>query len=83
MYDTTLWWIALGAGAVVLVVVLILLSLLYGAVRGIAPKVESLVDVGGRVAGNTTKINDLLTTAAVLSQIKEEALIHDEYLSRQ
>ncbi|MGI8593160.1 MAG: hypothetical protein ACR2ML_02130 [Solirubrobacteraceae bacterium] len=81
--NTTLWGVTLGIGAVVLLIVLALLSLLYSLVRGIDTGVASLIDVGGAVGANTAKINDLTTTALVLNQIKEEALIHDAYLSRQ
>ncbi len=83
MPDTGLWVIALVLGAVVLIVVAALLFLLYRSVQGIESEAESLVGIGERVAANTTKINDLLTTASVLRQIKEEVLIHEEHLSRQ
>jgi hypothetical protein len=41
------------------------------------------VDGGDQVARNTAKIDDLLTTAAVLNAIKKEVLIHERYLARQ
>ena len=82
--DNATWWgIALGVGAVVLLVVLVLLLALYRNVRTIDSEVATLVDVGGGVAADTTKIRDLLTTAAVLKQIRREALIHYRYFARQ
>lgn len=83
MDNTTLWVIALVAGAVVLLVVLALLLLLYRNVRAIETAVADLDDVGEGVARNTMKIRELLTTAAVLKQIKTEVRIHDRFLSSQ
>lgn len=78
---TDIWVGALVGGAVVLVAVIGLLTLLYVLVRGIDQAVASLLDPGGDVRANTAKINDLLTTARVLNEIKEEALLHDELLA--
>ena len=78
---TGFWVATLVGGAVVLVAVIGLLTALYIFVRGIDESVASLVEPGGAVKANTAKINDLLTTAGVLNAIKEEALIHDEFLA--
>lgn len=79
--NTDIWVGALVGGAVVLVAVIGLLTLLYVLVRGIDQAVASLLDPGADVRANTAKINDLLTTARVLNEIKEEALMHDELLA--
>jgi len=79
--NTDIWVGALVGGAVVLVAVIGLLTLLYIFVRGIDQAVASLLDPGADVRANTAKINDLLTTARVLNEIKEEALMHDELLA--
>jgi len=81
--DTSVWWVALALGAVVLVVVAALLAFLYRQVCAIESGVTPLVGAGEGVVANTAKIRDLLTTAAVLNQIKAEAVVHDDYLSRQ
>jgi len=81
--DTTLWGVALIIGVVVLLVALALLSLLYRTVVTIDSDLDSLVDVGGQVGGNTTRINDLLTTAGVLKGIEQEVLIHEWYLAQK
>jgi len=81
--NTTLWGVSLGIGAVVLLAVILLLGLLYRVVRTIDSDLSSLVDGGDQVAHNTAKIDDLLTTAAVLNAIKKEVLIHERYLASQ
>lgn len=83
MDDISLWWIALGGGLVVLLAVFALLSMLYRSVRKVESAVTPLVEIGGSVGANTAKIRDLLTTAWVLNQIRDEALVHDEFLSSQ
>lgn len=78
------YWIAtLLGGAVVLVVVVALLTMLYAMVRRIDDAVSALVEPGRAARVNTAKINDLLTTAHVLDEIKEEALIHDNFLAKR
>jgi len=54
---------------------------LYRSVCKVESAVLPLVEIGGGVAANTTKIRDLLTTAWVVNQIRDEALVHDEFLS--
>ena len=78
---TDIWVGALIGGAVVLVAVIGLLTLLYVLVGRVDQAVASLIEPAGDVRGNTTKINDLLTTARVLNEIKEEGLVHDEFLA--
>jgi hypothetical protein len=77
------WLVALGMGAVVLLVVIALLTLLLRLVRDIDSGVESLTATAGEVAGNTAAIMELPKTAAVVRDIREEALLHDEFLRAQ
>jgi hypothetical protein len=77
----TMWWIAVGIGAVVLFVVIALLTLLVRLVRDIEWGVSAVWEMGKRVAANTATTWMLGQTAALAKEIKEEALIHDQFLS--
>ena len=77
------WLIALGMGAVVVLVVIALLTLLLRLVNDIDAGVEVLTATATEVAGNTAAIMELPKTAAVVKDIREEALIHHELLRRQ
>jgi len=77
----SIWLATLIGGVVVLLAVLVLLTLLYVTVRSIDDAVAALIEPAQGVRANTAKIHDLLTTAKVLNDIKEEALIHDEFLA--
>ncbi len=79
----TFWAVALGIGAVVLAVVIVLMALLLSFLKDIANSVTRLLEVGGEVAENTSKIGQLADTGPVLEMIKAEALIHDGYLESQ
>lgn len=77
------WLIALGMGALVVLVVIALLTLLLRLVKDIDSGVEVLTATATEVAGNTAAIMELPKTAAVLKDIREEALIHHEFLRQQ
>lgn len=79
----TFWLIALGMGAVVVLVVIALLTLLLRVIQDIDAGVETLTTTATEVAGNTAAIMELPKTAAVLKDIREEALIHHELLRQQ
>jgi hypothetical protein len=79
--DTTQWSIALVIGLVAALVVAALLWLLIQAVRDIETSVGSLLDVAGKVAGNTANIPQLQATAPVLAQIVDEAVVQDGYMN--
>jgi len=79
----TFWSVALGLGAVVLAVVIVLMALLLSFLKDITDSVTRLLEVGGEVAGNTSAIGQLADTGPVLEMIKAEALIHDGYLESQ
>jgi hypothetical protein len=77
----TLWAISLGIGLVAALVVAALLLVLVRAVDDIDRSVGGLLDVAGKVAGNTANIPQLQATAPVLGQIVEEAVVQDRYMN--
>jgi hypothetical protein len=51
------------------------------AVADIRKSVDGLLDVAGKVAGNTAHIPQLEATAPVLGLIVEEAVVQDRYMN--
>lgn len=76
----TFWWIALGTGAVVLVVVIALLTILLRTVQRIDEGVREVWETATRLASNTATTWQLRETAGALEEIKAEALRHDDLL---
>jgi hypothetical protein len=76
-----LWAVSLGIGLVAALVVAFLLFILVRTVDDIDRSVGGLLDVAGKVAGNTANIPQLDATAPVLSLIVEEAVIQDRYMN--
>lgn len=77
------WYVALGIGLVVILVVIALLSLLSSIVRDIDDGVYKLWTVTKRVAINTTGMYQLAGTASILRALREEALRQDKLLSER
>lgn len=77
----TLWAISLVIGLVAALVVAALLTILVRTVDDIASSVGDLLDVAGKVAGNTANIPQLEATAPVLGLIVEEAVVQDRYMN--
>ena len=77
----TLWAISLGIGLVAALIVAFLLVVLVRAVDDIDRSAAGLLDVAGKVAGNTAYIPQLQATAPVLGQIVDEALVQDRYMN--
>ena len=77
----TLWGVSLGIGLVAALVVAVLLLMLLRSVRHIDESVVELLDVAGKVAGNTAYIPQLRATAPVLGLIVEEAVVQDGYMN--
>jgi len=75
------WEIALVIGLVAALAVAGLLVVLVRAVADIKTSVAKLLDVAGKVAGNTANIPQLEATAPVLGLIVEEAVIQDGYMN--
>jgi hypothetical protein len=75
------WGIALIIGLLAALAVAALLGMLIRTVQDIDKSAKELLDVAGRVAGNTANIPQLQATAPVLSQIVDEAIIQDGYMN--
>jgi hypothetical protein len=75
------WVVALIIGLVAALAVAGLLALLIRTVGDIKNSVKSLLEVAGKVAGNTANIPQLQATAPVLGLIVEEAVIQDGYMN--
>lgn len=78
--EITFWQVLLVIGAVVLVAVIALLSLLLYLVGSIETSVKRLWDVAQGVAGNTANIKIALAVADSLDEIAEEAGRHARLL---
>ncbi|HEY7379644.1 MAG TPA: hypothetical protein VH572_00410 [Gaiella sp.] len=77
----TLWAISLVIGLVAALVVAALLHLLVRTVDDIDKSVGGLLEVAGKVAGNTAHIPKLEATAPVLGLIVDEAIVQDRYMN--
>jgi len=75
------WGIALIIALVAALAVAGLLAVLIRTVQDIDKSASALLDVAGKVAGNTANIPQLQVTAPVLSQIVDEAIIQDGYMN--
>lgn len=78
--EAVLWQITLVVGAVVLIVVIALLTLLLHLVRSIELAGGRLLGVAQEVAGNTTRINDVNAVVSTLEEIGDEADQHARLL---
>ncbi len=74
--DQTLWWITLGAGLVVALVVAGLLEALRRTVVQVRDAVDDLWNMGGRVAQNTSTTHVLETTKARGAELLRELEHH-------
>ncbi len=75
------WGIALIIGLVAALAVAGLLAVLIRTVRDIDKSATALLEVAGKVAGNTANIPQLQATAPVLGLIVDEAIIQDGYMN--
>ncbi|MDQ2789705.1 MAG: hypothetical protein DLM60_12005 [Pseudonocardiales bacterium] len=78
--EIVFWEVMLALGAVVLLVVIALLSLLLSFVRNIEASVVRVGDVARGVAGNTANIKIALTVADSLDEVVDEAGRHAQLL---
>lgn len=74
--ELTMWRVALGMGAVVIAVVILLLSFLVRTVAAIDAGVAEVLAAAGGVAANTAHLEELATTSEAALEIKNEALRH-------
>jgi hypothetical protein len=78
--EITFWQVILIVGAVVIVAVIALLSLLLYLVRSIEASVQGLGNVAQGVAGNTANIKIALAVADSLDEVMNEARRHARLL---
>lgn len=76
------WWVALGVGLVVALVLVVLLHSLLRQVKGIEAAFTAAWEMGKQVARNTATTWMLGQTARLAGEIKDEALKHDALLSK-
>ena len=79
--NNDMWGIALAIGLVAALIVAGLLLVLVRTVADIDGSVRGLLDVAGKVAGNTANIPQLQATAPVLGLIVEETVVQDGYMN--
>jgi hypothetical protein len=73
---TTAWWVALGLGLVVALVVAFLLELLRRTVQQIRRGADDVLTVGGRLAQNTWTVQLLNATNVRAGELLEELRRH-------
>lgn len=76
----TMWYVALGMGLVVVLVVAALMTLLLSFVKDIQTSVGVLLELAGQVATQTEHIPQLEALPPVLEQIVEEAVVQNSYM---
>lgn len=77
----TFWWITLGMGAVVIVAVIVLLSLLVSFVDDIDRNLKDVWDTATRLAANTATTWMLQQTVARTEELGAEVDRHAELLA--
>jgi hypothetical protein len=75
------WTLALVIGLGAALIVATLLVLLLQSVGSIEKSVDGLLEIAGKVAGNTANIPQLEATAPVLALIVDEAVVQDGYMN--
>ena len=79
--EKVFWYVAIGLGFVVILVVIALLTLLSRLVDDIDRSVASLWTVTKRWAQNTTGMYQFAGTGSIVRALREELLRHDKMLS--
>jgi hypothetical protein len=74
--ETVAWWVALGAGLVVALVVWALLEIVRRTVHAVRRGVDDVLTIGGRLAQNTWTVQLLKTTHEQLAALLEELEQH-------
>lgn len=77
----TFWWITLGMGAVVIVAVIVLLSLLVSFVDDIDRNLKDVWDTATRLAANTATTWMLQQTAVRAEELGNEVRRHTDLLA--
>jgi energy-converting hydrogenase Eha subunit H len=78
--ETSFWGVYLIIGAIVILAVAVLLSLLLSLVRSIESNVQRLQAVAQGVAGNTENIKSALAVVASLDEVIDELRRHAQLL---
>ena len=79
--EKVFWYIALGLGFVVILVVIALLTLLSRIVQDIDDGVDYLWTVTKRMAQNTTGMYQFAGSGSILRALRDEIVRHDKMLS--
>ncbi|PZS08124.1 MAG: hypothetical protein DLM64_13220 [Solirubrobacterales bacterium] len=79
--ERVVWYVVLGLGLVVVLVVIGLMLLLLNFVGRIRRSVVGLLDGAGAVAANTENIPKLVALPPVLKTIAEEGVVLDAYMN--
>ena len=79
----TMWWVTLGLGAVVIIAVIVLLSLLIALVDDIDINVREVWDTATRVAANTATTWMLQQTTVRTAELDAEVQRHAQLLNAQ
>jgi hypothetical protein len=79
--ERNLWYVSLGIGLVVALVVAGMLLMLIRYLRDIERSVDGLLEGAGQVAENTANIPQLEATTPVLDQIAAEGVVQDGYMN--
>ncbi len=79
--NLSLWWVAIGMGFVVCLVVIVLLSLLIALVKDIDAYVKSLWNTATRLARNTATTWMLQQTGTATAALRDETARHAEALA--
>ena len=79
----TMWWVTLGLGAVVIIAVIVLLSLLIALVDDIDVNVREVWDTATRVAANTATTWMLQQTTVRTAELDAEVQRHAQLLNAQ
>ena len=75
------WTLALIIGLAAALIVAALLLMLIRSVGSIEKSTNGLLEIAGKVAGNTAYIPQLQATAPVLGLIVDEAIVQDGYMN--
>lgn len=81
--EKVFWYIALGLGFVVILVVILLLTMLSRLVDDIDVAVDNLWTVTKRWAQNTTGMYQFAGSGSILRSLRDEIIRHDKMLSRE
>lgn len=79
----TMWWVTLGLGAVVIIAVVVLLSLLVAFVDDIDENVREIWDTATRLAANTATTWMLQQTTVRTAELDAEVQRHAQLLNAQ